>query len=78
MIEVRRINAEELPQVHHIWNIVYDERRDYSKEQKPNPLTEPAEWGWGVFEGGGLELRGRRTIPDRVFTLRPQHVTEYF
>ena len=26
----------------------------------------------------GLELKGRREILDRVFTLRPQHVTEYF
>jgi hypothetical protein len=27
---------------------------------------------------GGLELYGNREILDRVFTLRPQHVTEYF
>ncbi|GHV48123.1 hypothetical protein AGMMS49546_38410 [Spirochaetia bacterium] len=26
----------------------------------------------------GLELRDRREILDQVFTLRPQHVTEYF
>jgi predicted acetyltransferase len=27
---------------------------------------------------GGLEIRGNRETLDRVFTLRPQHVTEYF
>ncbi|GHU92146.1 GNAT family acetyltransferase [Spirochaetia bacterium] len=54
MTEIRRLNAEELPQVHRIWNIVYNNRHDYSKEQKPDPLADPAEWGWGVFENGRM------------------------
>jgi predicted acetyltransferase len=56
MSEIRRLSAEDLLQLYKIHTIVYNLRKDYSKEenQKIDPLEHPANWAWGVFDGKKL------------------------
>ncbi|MCL2243107.1 MAG: GNAT family N-acetyltransferase [Treponema sp.] len=56
MTEIRRMNTDELLQFYKIHTIVFNMRRDYSKEenQKIDPLEHPAHWAWGAFENGKL------------------------
>jgi len=56
MPEIRRLEAEDILQLYRIWTIVYNGRKDYSKEenQKIDPLDHPANWAWGVFDGKKL------------------------
>lgn len=53
MVEVRRLNPEDLPQIHRMWTVVYNGRRDYAKEEV-DPLANPAQWCWGSFQNGKL------------------------
>jgi predicted acetyltransferase len=56
MIEIRRMETDDLLQFYRVHTIVYNQRRDYSKEenQKINPLDHPADWAWGAFDGKKL------------------------
>jgi len=56
LIEIRRLAQEELLQLFKIHTVVYNGRRDFSKEEenKDNSLEHPAHWAWGAFEGGKL------------------------
>ena len=56
MPEIRRLETEETLQLYKIWTIVYNGRKDYSKEenQKIDPLDHPANWAWGSFDGKKL------------------------
>jgi len=56
MPEIRRMVSDDLLQFYRIHTIVYNMRRDYSKEenQKIDPLDHPASWAWGSFEGKKL------------------------
>jgi len=56
MTEIRRLQNEDLLQFYRIHTIVYNMRRDFSKEenQKIDPLDHPAQWACGVFENGKL------------------------
>jgi len=56
MAEIRRLVTEELIQFYKMHTVVYNFRRDFSKEdsQKVDPLDHPADWAWGVFEGKKL------------------------
>ena len=56
MPEIRRMASDDLLQFYRIHTIVYNMRRDYSKEenQKIDPLDHPASWAWGSFEGKKL------------------------
>ncbi|MDR2965414.1 MAG: GNAT family N-acetyltransferase [Treponema sp.] len=56
MAEIRKLETDEIIQLSKIWTIVYNQRKDYSKEenQKIDPLGHPANWAWGVFEGKKL------------------------
>ena len=56
MIEIRRFENEDLIQLHKMHTIVYNQRKDYTKEdnQKPDPLDHPANWAIGVFDGKKL------------------------
>ncbi|MDR0642484.1 MAG: GNAT family N-acetyltransferase [Treponema sp.] len=53
-MEIRRLNPEEIPQVHRIETVVYNGRRDYSKEEAADPLAHPAHWHWGAFQNGKM------------------------
>ncbi|MDR0301718.1 MAG: GNAT family N-acetyltransferase [Treponema sp.] len=63
MTEIRRLTAQDSTQFRKIHTVVYNQRRDYSKEenQKTDPLDNPADWAWGVFENGKL-LAGMNEI----------------
>jgi len=56
MAEIRRLETEDLIQLSRIHTIVYNMRRDFTKEenQKPDPLEHPANWACGVFENKKL------------------------
>jgi len=56
MITIRRLTAEELPQLYRMHTVVYNLRKDFSKEEngKVDPLDHPAQWSWGAFENGKL------------------------
>jgi predicted acetyltransferase len=54
MLEIRRLTPEEMPQARRIWTVVYNGRRDYTKEEAPDPLAHPAPWHWGAFLKGKL------------------------
>ncbi|MCL2440760.1 MAG: GNAT family N-acetyltransferase [Treponema sp.] len=56
MPEIRRLETEELLQLRKIHTIVYNQRKDYSKEenQKLDPYEHPADWAWGFFDGKKL------------------------
>jgi len=53
MTEIRRLETEDLLQFYRIHTIVYNQRRDFSKEenQKIDPLEHPPNWAWGSFDG---------------------------
>ncbi|MDR0784604.1 MAG: GNAT family N-acetyltransferase [Treponema sp.] len=55
MLEIRRINAEELEQCRKIWTVVYNERRDFSSQKDESPLEDPVEWRWAAFEDGKMQ-----------------------
>jgi predicted acetyltransferase len=61
-MEIRRLNPEERPLIQRLWTVVYNGRRDYSKEEAPDPLAHPAEWCWGAFQDGKL-LSAMTEIP---------------
>jgi predicted acetyltransferase len=52
MTEIRRLETEDLLQFYRIHTIVYNLRKDYSKEENRNidPLEHPADWACGVFK----------------------------
>jgi predicted acetyltransferase len=56
MTEIRRLVSEEIIQLNRIHTIVYNQRKDYSKEENQgiDPLDHPAEWAVGVFDGKKL------------------------
>jgi len=56
MTEIRKLNPEDIPQLYRMHTVVYNLRKDYSdeEEQKEDPLDHPAQWSWGVFDGGKL------------------------
>ncbi|MDR2597997.1 MAG: GNAT family N-acetyltransferase [Treponema sp.] len=56
MFEVRRLESEDLIQFYKMNTIVYNLRRNYTKDEikEPDPLDHPADWAWGVFEGKKL------------------------
>ena len=56
MTEIRRLQSEDLLQFYRIHTIVYNQRRDFSKEEnkKLDPLDHPAQWACGAFENGKL------------------------
>jgi len=56
MAEIRKLVTEDLIQLYRLHTIVYNFRKDYSKEenQKIWPLEHPADWAWGVFDGKKL------------------------
>jgi len=56
MAEIRRLEPEDLQQLYKMHTIVYNMRRDYSKEDNQNidPLDHPASWACGAFEGKKL------------------------
>ena len=54
-MEIRRLREEDLPQLYRLNTVVFNNRRDFSKEEyKQDPLASPAEWSWGVFDKGKL------------------------
>jgi len=55
-LEIRKLENDDLLQFYRIHTIVYNLRRDFSKEenQKIDPLAHPANWSWGVFDGKKL------------------------
>ena len=54
MTEIRRLGAEELDQLSRLHTIVYNSRRDFTKEEKKDPFSYPPDWSWGVFDKGKL------------------------
>jgi len=56
MAEIRRLETEDLLQLYRIHTIVYNMRRDFSKEENKqvDPLSYPAHWACGSFENGKL------------------------
>jgi predicted acetyltransferase len=54
--EIRRLDDEDLLQLLKLHTIVYNIRKDYSKEdnQKKEPLAHPTNWAWGAFKGKKL------------------------
>ncbi|MCL2209143.1 MAG: GNAT family N-acetyltransferase [Treponema sp.] len=56
MVEIRRLETDDLPQLQRMHVIVFNFRRDFSKEEEnePDPLDHPAHWAWGAFEGKKL------------------------
>jgi len=56
MSEIRRLVNEDMLQLYRLHTIVYNQRKDYSKEenQKIYSLEHPADWAWGVFNGKKL------------------------
>jgi len=56
MTEIRRMENDDLLLFYKLHTVVYNLRRDFSKEesQKIDPLDHPANWAWGVFNGKKL------------------------
>jgi len=56
MTEIRRMENDDLLMFYKLHTVVYNLRRDFSKEenQKIDPLDHPANWAWGVFNGKKL------------------------
>jgi predicted acetyltransferase len=56
MTEIRRLEDDEAIQLRRIHAIVYNQRKDFSKEenQKNDPMDHPANWAWGAFDGKKL------------------------
>jgi predicted acetyltransferase len=53
-MEIRRLNPDEMPQVRRMRTVVYNDRHDYSKDEAPDPLAQPADWCWGAFQNGNM------------------------
>jgi predicted acetyltransferase len=53
-MEIRRLNPDEMPQVRRMRTVVYNDRHDYSKDEAPDPLAQPADWCWGAFQNGSM------------------------
>jgi len=56
MTEIRRLENEDLIQLYKMHTVVYNMRRNYSKDEskEADPLGHPANWAWGVFKGKKL------------------------
>jgi predicted acetyltransferase len=56
MIEIRRLNPDELSQLYKMHTVVYNLRKDFTEEEKETDkaLEHPAQWCWGAFENGKL------------------------
>ena len=56
MVEIRRLETDDLPQFQRMHVIVFNFRRDFSGEgeNEADPLDHPAHWAWGAFEGKKL------------------------
>jgi predicted acetyltransferase len=56
MSEIRRLEKEDLIQFYKMHTVVYNMRRNYSKDESKeiDLLDHPANWAWGVFEGKKL------------------------
>jgi len=54
MTEIRRLAAEDMPAYRRLTTVVYNMRRDFSKEESGENFSHPPEWTRGVFEGGRL------------------------
>jgi len=54
MTEIRRLCAEDMPAHSRLMTVVYNARRDFSKEEPPKQDPNPHQWTLGVFEGGKL------------------------
>jgi predicted acetyltransferase len=56
MIEIRRLENEDSLQLNKMHTIVYNMRRDYSREdnREIDPLEHPINWAWGAFDGKKL------------------------
>ena len=54
MLEVRRIKAEEEKDAEKIGVIAFHGRRDFTKDEGPDPLARPYYWTWGAFEDGRM------------------------
>jgi predicted acetyltransferase len=54
MTEILRLRAEDMPAYSRLVTVVYNVRRDFSKEEAPEKTAHPPEWTRGVFEGGRL------------------------
>jgi predicted acetyltransferase len=52
MTEIRRLSPDEVIQLYKIHTIVYNQRKDYSKEENRqiDSLEHPANWAWGAFD----------------------------
>jgi len=55
-METRKFNAEDMGQLWKLHSVVYNFRRNFNgdKPPEPDPLANPPEWSWGVFEGKKL------------------------
>jgi predicted acetyltransferase len=53
-MEIRRLNPDDMPLVRRMRTVVYNGRHDYSKEEAPDPLAQPADWCWGAFQNGNM------------------------
>jgi len=62
MIEIRRLIKEDMPQLHRMHTVVYNQRKDYSEDEEKEKEAEgdeestenPPHWAWGAFEKGKL------------------------
>jgi len=57
MTEIRRMENDDLIMFQKLHTVVYNLRRDFSKEDQNHyidPLAHPANWAWGVFNGKKL------------------------
>ena len=56
MMEIKRLATEDMLQLKKIHTIVYNQRKDYTKEenQQYDPMEHPAHWACGVFNNGKL------------------------
>jgi predicted acetyltransferase len=64
MTEIRRLTPEDMPQLHKMQTVVYNQRNDFPKEKetdeeneeekKEEALENPANWAWGAFDKGKL------------------------
>ena len=57
MIEIRRINADEVIDSDKISVIAFHGRHDFNKQESPDPNADPCDWTWGAFEGGKIVSR---------------------
>ena len=55
MTELRRLNADDMPQLSRLHSVVYNNRRVFTEGEPRDPLSLPPEWSWGFFENGKLQ-----------------------